>query len=129
MSIYYDLGRVIGPTGPTGPGGTGPTGPTGPTGGTGPTGPTGDTGPQGDSITGPTGPTGPTGATGDPGASVMGPTGPTGGGFHLGLYIGDATGAPTGAIPIISDVFCSGGQIYAEPGYIYLIPDEGGGGE
>ena len=61
------------------------------------------------------------GDPGDPGAT--GPTGPTGGAFKLALYTGAATGAPTGALPIITDVYCSGGQVYAEPGYIYLADE------
>lgn len=64
---------------------------------------------------------------GDPGDP--GPTGPTGGGledFELKFTTGDQ---PTGSIPVLYRVFCSGGSLFNEYGYLYLTGTATGSGE
>ena len=127
---------IRGVTGKTGVGTQGPRGKTGPTGVglRGVTGPRGVTGVGLPGDRGPTGPRGLPGAKGDKGdkgdrgeqgiQGLRGPTGPTGSGGIGNVRIAMTTGnPPTGvdSVPVVARVFCSGGQVYAETGYVYLV--------
>jgi len=80
LSVWADIGPIVGPQGEAGPqgptGATGPQGETGPAGPTGPQGIQGNVGPQGpqgiQGNTGPTGATGPQGAQGPAGNTIVG---------------------------------------------------------
>lgn len=122
---------VTGPTGPQGlrgPTGVGTPGPRGATGSVGPTGPRGATGPQGVTGVGLPGERGPAGQRGLPGPAgpqgLRGPTGPTGGvgDVRIAMVTGEP---PTGveSVPVVARVFCSGGQLHVETGYVYLVND------
>lgn len=58
--------------------------------------------------------------------AVVRATGPL---YEIALYTGEAAGAPSGSQPVIVDVYCSGNNVYAEPGWVYIRETQEGGGQ